>query len=151
MDRGLAGTMVALARHGLAAMTPATGAGAIMSQRSHLNFVVEDLGDRAKSVIDKPAVDAEALRQTVRNRTLDLLDEWNKIAHELSQNGAALQYQSEVGAAKRLLHEFLNTELKTLPPKYKKFRANRSLRDVEPNVNLWLKKLDGVDVEEDEV
>jgi hypothetical protein len=31
-----------------------------------------------------------------------------------------------------------------------KFRANRSMRDVEPGVNLWMKKLDGTQVEEDE-
>ena len=31
-----------------------------------------------------------------------------------------------------------------------KFRANRSLRDVEPSVNLWVKTIDGVDIEEDE-
>ena len=31
-----------------------------------------------------------------------------------------------------------------------KFRANRSLRDVEPSVNLWVKTIDGVELEEDE-
>jgi hypothetical protein len=30
-----------------------------------------------------------------------------------------------------------------------KFRANRSLRDVEPSVNLWVKTLDNVDLEEE--
>jgi hypothetical protein len=32
-----------------------------------------------------------------------------------------------------------------------KFRANRSLRDVEPSVNLWMKTLEGADVEDDEL
>jgi hypothetical protein len=32
---------------------------------------------------------------------------------------------------------------------HRKFRANRSLRDVEPDVNLFLKDLSGVQVEED--
>jgi len=31
-----------------------------------------------------------------------------------------------------------------------KFRANRSMRDVEPGVNLRMKKLDGMEVEEEE-
>jgi hypothetical protein len=31
---------------------------------------------------------------------------------------------------------------------HRKFRANRSLRDVEPEVNLFLKDLSGIDVEE---
>ena len=51
---------------------------------------------------------------------------------------------------KREPYEFLNPDLKTLPPKHKKFRANRSMRDVEPSVNLWLKTLDGVDLESGE-
>ena len=61
-----------------------------------------------------------------------------------------MQYQAEVGGANPLLHGFLDPELKRLPPRYKKFRANRSMRDVEPSVNLWLKTLEGMDVEEDE-
>jgi hypothetical protein len=32
-----------------------------------------------------------------------------------------------------------------------KFRANRSLRDVEPAVNIWVKTLDNVDLQEDEI
>ena len=40
-------------------------------------------------------------------------------------------------------------ELKKLPPRHQKFRANRSMRDVEPEVNLWLKTLDGIDITED--
>jgi hypothetical protein len=31
---------------------------------------------------------------------------------------------------------------------HRKFRANRSLRNVEPKVNLFLKDLSGVDVED---
>jgi hypothetical protein len=31
-----------------------------------------------------------------------------------------------------------------------KFRANRSMRDVEPSVNLWLKTMDGIEIEEDD-
>jgi hypothetical protein len=33
-------------------------------------------------------------------------------------------------------------------PNHRKFRANRSLRDVEPDVNLFLKDLSGGDVED---
>ena len=54
-----------------------------------------------------------------------------------------LQYQQRrSGPAKPLLYEFLDPDLKTLPPRHRKFRANRSMRDVEPSVNLWVKTLD---------
>ena len=62
-----------------------------------------------------------------------------------------MQYQTETGGPQRLLYDFLDPQLKLLPARHWKFRANRSLRDVEPNVNLWLKTLDGIDVEEDEL
>ena len=35
--------------------------------------------------------------------------------------------------------------LKSLPPRHQKFRANRSMRDVEPSVNVWLRRLDRPD------
>ena len=47
-------------------------------------------------------------------------------------------------------HETFRPELKKLPMRYRKFRANRSMRDVEPSVNLWVKTLDNIDVEEDD-
>jgi len=57
-----------------------------------------------------------------------------------------------VGQAPPLLHEFLSPEVKNLPPHHPrmKFRANRSMRDVEPSVNLWLKTMDGTVIESEE-
>jgi hypothetical protein len=132
-------------------MTAPKGAGEILKERQKLDFVVNCLAERAKAHATMPPLEAEQLRQVVRDRANDLFDEWSKIALELVQAGVALQYQSEVGAAQRLLYEFLNPELKRLPLRHRKFRANRSLRDVEPSINLWLKTMDGTDIEEDEL
>src|SRR5207237_5286627 len=98
-----------------------------------------------------PTEAAEAA-QRARNRSIELLDEWSKLAADLSQSGVPLQYQQEVGGAQRLLYDFLNPELKNLPQQHvkMKFRANRSMRDVEPTVNLRMKRLDGTQVEEEE-
>jgi hypothetical protein len=151
LDRGLAGTLVALARHGHAPMTPPRGAGEVLNERPRLDFVVNALAERAKEHASVGAEEAEELRLKVADRAKDLLDEWSRVAMEGVPNGVALQYQSEVGGqTQRLLYEFLNPDLKRLPPRRKKFRANRSLRDVEPSVNLWLKTMDGRDLEEDE-
>jgi hypothetical protein len=150
LDRGLAGTLVALARQGHAPMTPPRGAGEILNERLKLDFAVNSLAERAKTHSSLGAVEAEELRLKVRDRVIDLLDEWSKIAIDLNQAGVALQYQVEAGAAQRLLYEFLNPDLKLLPARRKKFRANRSLRDVEPSVNLWLKTMDGADLEEED-
>jgi hypothetical protein len=149
LDRGLAGTLVALARQGHAPMTPPKGATEILRQRGKLDFVVEALAARAAAHGETPQ-EADSLRQRVRERAVDLLDEWSHIAHEFESQGAQLQYQIEAGAAQRLLYEFLNPELRQLPLRRRKFRANRSMRDVEPSVNLWVKTLDNVDVEDDQ-
>ena len=150
LDRALAGTLIALARQGHDTMTPPRGAHESLVNRPDLDFVVDALADRAQSHSALSQDEADRLRQRVRERSLDLLDEWSKIAMELNKVGAQLQYQLETGGAQRLLYEFLNPELKRLPARHRKFRANRSMRDVEPDVNLWLRTIDGVEIEEEE-
>lgn len=150
LDRGLAGTLVALARQGHMPMTPPRGAASILQERNNLDFVPDRLGERAQSHAKMLPAEADELRLKVRQRAMDLLEEWSKIAMDYSQVGAGLQYQSEVGAAKPLLYQFLDAELKVLPLRHRKFRANRSMRDVEPSVNLWLRNLDNVEIEEEE-
>ena len=122
MDRGLAGTLVALARQGHPPMTPPRGATAILRERTYLDFVAECLAERARShsKMLSPA-EANELRLRVRDRATNLLEEWTKIAVELNQVGAGLQYQAEVGGANPLLHGFLDPDLKRLPT-----RATRS-------------------------
>jgi hypothetical protein len=149
LDRGLTGTLVALTRLAHAPMTPPKGATEILRERGKLDFVIDALAARAAAYAETPQ-EEQALRQRVRERAVDLLDEWSRIAHEFQNQGVPLQYQIEAGAAQRLLYEFLSPELKKLPLRHRKFRANRSMRDVEPSVNLWVKTLDNIDVDEDE-
>ncbi|QDT21418.1 DISARM system helicase DrmA [Gimesia chilikensis] len=151
LDRGLAGTLIALARLGNSVMTPPRGALEILNERARLDSAVDLLAERALETHDKrSSEDAKQLKLKVHKQCNGLLDAWYTIAKELHDVGGALQYQTETGGAQRLLYEFLNTELKTLPARHKKFRANRSMRDVEPSVNLWLKTIDGVDIDEEE-
>ena len=150
LDKGLAGTVVALARQGWDAMTPPEGAEEILSERSHLEFVVDCLSERARSHRRMTEEEAESCRKQVKDRVLDLLDTWSWIADDYLKDGAHLQYQAEVsGRGQRLLHDFLDPELKKKNQRHKKFRANRSLRDVEPSVNLWMRTMDEPDMEEE--
>ena len=152
LDRGLAGTLVGLARQVHSPMTAARGAGEILNERARLDFVAEVLANRAQAHRrDMSPEEAARERERVRLKAQDILEEWSRIAMEYAQQGVTLQYQTETGGAQRLLYDFLDPQLKLLPARHWKFRANRSLRDVEPSVNLWLKTLDGIDVEEDEL
>ena len=152
LDRGLAGTVVGLARHGLAPMTPASGAARILSERARLDFVADALSQRALGCCSLPPAEADRVRSQVRERTLDLLDEWSKEAMELGNVGVGLQYNPmEAGGLQPLLRDFLSADLKNLPPTHRrmKFRANRSLRDVEASVAVQVKTIDLQPVEED--
>jgi hypothetical protein len=83
---------------------------------------------------------------------LTLIDDWAKVARSYQQVGTGLQYNPmEAGGAKQLLYDFLSPELKNLPPENPKmkFRANRSLRDVEAEVNLWVRTLDNIELQEE--
>ena len=134
LDRGLAGVTVALCRLGHAAMTPAKGAQLIREYRHELDDMIKFLVERAEQH-DKN-VNAEEIRSMVRERVIKLLDTWEKII----QTFPDLQYQKEENNLPRLLHDFLDDELAHKPSYMKEFRAQRSLRDVEPTVNLWVKQ-----------
>jgi len=61
--------------------------------------------------------------------------------------GVELQYQKyEKDGPKPLLKDMLERRFES--EHHRKFRANRSLRDVEPDVNLFLKDLSGMQVED---
>ena len=140
LDRALPAVLTALMRYADPQLTPPRGADAIETLRSALEApLIKVLSDRAEghAAVADPA-EAAALRQNLSDRVKDLLDTWCRIAHDNAQQGIPLQYQHEVGGTVRLLYEFLNRDA---PPLWK-FRANRSMRDVEPSINLWLETLD---------
>jgi hypothetical protein len=155
LDKGLAATLVGLARHGHRPMTAPLGAMKILDERTRLEFVIGTLAERVYGHSKElPLEELEKMRQRVRERVIALMDDWAKAAKEYRDVGTGLQYnKDEVGAAKQLLHDFLSSELKNLPPENvkMKFRANRSMRDVEPDVNLWVRTLANEELEEEPV
>ncbi len=143
LDRALAAVVVALARLELPELTPPKGAVAAVQRRGALAFIADRLADRAEGHSSElEDVDREGLRELVKARVNDLLDEWAKIAAENQQVSAGLQYQREVPADPPLLHVPLDPELTRLPARFRKFKAQRSLRDVEGSVNIWVRRFD---------
>ena len=147
IDRGIAAVSVALARLGHSGMTPARGALAINKHRVQLEFVADILARRAEGHDAQLTRDeAEALRKKVKDRVNGLLDAWQSIATKKGD----LQYQREVGVSPPLLFDPLDPELEKQTKEAQQFKANRSLRDVEPTVNLWVRNPDGSMTEESE-
>jgi hypothetical protein len=148
IDRGLPAVTVSLARLGWEPLTAPLAAASITGQRASLTFVPDALGQRVDNFDRRmEEADRQALRQKVRGQVQDLLDEWVKIAESNRAVGVGLQYQQEAGVAPPLLRDPLDQSLPTLAPGQRKFKAGRSLRGVEPNVNLWVKQVNGLEVE----
>jgi hypothetical protein len=144
IDRGIAAATVALARLGHPGLTAPRNALAITKLRAELDFVAEVLSRRAEGHDTQlGSEEAEALRSRVRDRVQGLLDAWQQIATEYGD----LQYAIETGSSPPLLFDPLDPELAKKSKAAQQFTAHRSLRDVEPTVNLWLRNPDGQLVE----
>ncbi len=148
LDRGFAGALVALARHAQPDLTPPLGVEALAKVRATLE---RQLLDAFLNRIRQQPLASEDEREerlrSVQNRIVDLLDSWQKIFDDYHKAGVAVQYQRyELKQPRPLLREILDEDFET--EHHRKFRANRSLRDVEPEVNLFLKDLSGAGVED---
>ncbi|MBU6346709.1 MAG: DISARM system helicase DrmA [Cyanobacteria bacterium REEB494] len=133
IDRGLAAITVAIARLGDPEMTAALNAVKICEKRDKLGFVVDTICQRAEiQELDK-SVFPETI-DNIEQRVNQLLNDWMEIANEKK----LIQYQKEEGKAPPLLFNPLDPELEELPVKARQFKAQRSLREIEPTVNLWV-------------
>lgn len=141
LDRGFAGAMVGLARHALAPLTPPRGAEGITVVRTELERrLLAVFEERLRSQPFADEEEREERLRSVRNRIVDLLDSWRAVIDDYQDAGVAVQYQKyELQRPKPLLQEMLATSFES--EHQRKFRASRSLRDVEPDVNLFLKDL----------
>ena len=148
LDRGFAGALVSLARHLEARLTPPDGVEHIREVRTELERrLVEAFLERVRQQPFADEAEREERLRSVQNRVVDLLDSWRKIFEDFRASGVALQYQKyELKQPQPLLREMLDTDFRS--EHHRKFRTNRSLRDVEPEVNLFLKDLSGLQVED---
>ena len=150
LGRGLAAITVALGRHGNKRLTPGKRAIDIVAERDRLGFVADAIAARAEAHDRDLDTAAQAnLRQHVRARVHRLLDDWSNLAKAQQAVGEPLQYQHHSGNDS-LLHQPGDPKLDELSPEFRKFTAARSLRDVEPAVNLWIRNPDGFLVEEEQ-
>ncbi len=147
LDRGFAGALVALSRHAEASLAPPKGAEQIPHVRRDLErHLLDAFLERVQEQPFDDESEREECLRSVQNRIGDLLDSWRKIFDDYHKGGVEMQYQKyELKTPKPLLREVLDTEFES--EHHRKFRANRSLRDVEPEVNLFLKDLSGIELE----
>jgi hypothetical protein len=126
-------------------LTSPARAGSMARPHASVEWTADVLARRAERHALTSEPEQEELRQKVKKRTKDLLDTWERIAHATD---GVLQYGKEVRQAPPLLYEPLDPELKLKPKEASHFKASRSLRDVEPTVNLWIRTPDNLELEE---
>jgi hypothetical protein len=148
LDRGLAGALVGLARQSEPKLTPPLGVEQIANVRAAVERrLLDDFLERVRQQPFADEDEREERLRSVQNRIVDLLDSWRKIFDDYHTAGVAMQYQKyELTQPRPLLREMLDTDFES--EHHRKFRANRSLRDVEPEVNIFLKDLNGMQVED---
>jgi hypothetical protein len=148
LDRGFAGALVSLARHAEPVLTPPQGVEQIAVVRAALERrLLDAFLERVRQQPLADEAEREERLRSVQNRVVDLLDAWIKVLEDYQKVGVAMQYQKyELKKPRPLLREILDTDFES--DNHRKFRANRSLRDVEPEVNLFLKDLTGAQVED---
>jgi hypothetical protein len=129
--------MVALARLGIAEMTNPLGASQVNQHREELENIIKIISRRAEA--HNPELsgqESETLRQELRGRINDLVDTWVSRADKEQR----LQYdKNEVDSVSALLLSAFELKSEEAPLEQQKFKAQRSLRDVEPTVELWIK------------
>ena len=141
LDRGFAGAMVGLARHAEPKLTPPRGVEEIAAVR---NALEERLRRLYEDRLDSQPFDSEEeraeRRRSVTDRIGELLDAWVSVLADYHSTNTNVQYQRYENRGPRpLLREMLEKDFDSADQR--KFRANRSLRDVEPEVNLYLREL----------
>lgn len=143
LDRGFAGAFLAFSRHVIPQLTTPLGAERIADVRVELERrLIQLFSERVRQQPFENEEERAQRLSSVQSRIVDLLDSWIKVFDDYSAKGIPLQYQRyELDKAKPLIREVLDTDFES--EHHRKFRVGRSLRDVEPSVNLFLKDLSG--------
>jgi hypothetical protein len=138
LERGLPAITVALARHLSDQLTPSSCAGDVAALAEVREAVAEALRRRvAIGLVHAPA-DADAQASSVAEQVRHIVDDWCAIA----QKHGRMEYGREDGVLPPLLRTPLDPQLLELDDeREKQFKANRSLRDVEPSALLLKDRL----------
>jgi ATP-dependent helicase YprA (DUF1998 family) len=123
IDRALAPAVVSLARHLEPLLAEERAAGKVGDHSYLRQTIADEIVRRAQSI---NVVGGHA---ALRGQVEDLIDTWATLAADAIQNGGRMYYGYPVGEA--LLRDPLSPLLRASGPDYERFKASRSMRDVE--------------------
>jgi hypothetical protein len=142
LDRGLAGTLVAMTRLCSTVMTAPEDAMSIKEQRALADQAAKYLAARAGL---ETGVD---LHEGVHALCKSLLDSWEQVVRRTRDEAASTRsysrFDREKGAGKPLLFTSIDEDKPAPDSDEGRFAAPTSMRDVEATVHLWVRaKLGG--------
>jgi len=144
LDRGLAGTFVALTRLLDPALTRPKSVMDIETNLAVAERAVAALRTRSESLPQH--LDGEShLADLVAKRAQNLLDSWRTLVHSAKEGAGTLSYSrfDREKGDKKMLYLTLDEEKPAEGTDEAKFAAQTSMRDVEPVVHLWLPRKGG--------
>jgi hypothetical protein len=143
LDRGLAGTLLAMARQHDPELTPSAAAMRIGDHRDLAEEAVRALADRGALQPGLSKEREEAVRAALTLRVRALIEAWERLALLAPQGGYRRIYspwdRGKGGTDRPMLRQVLDRPELQAPPEAKLFTAPASMRDVEPSTHLWLR------------
>lgn len=143
LDRGLAGTLVAMTRFSHPDLIPADGVLAVARHAEQAQAAIEALAARAARQPGQEREQAEELVSQVRDRGVNLLETWKHLVTSTSDETAKARYSPydrEKVAGPPLLQTALDPDAADDMSPQSRFRAPTSMRDVEETAHLWLRQ-----------
>jgi hypothetical protein len=141
LDRGLAGTLVAMTRFASPDLTPPRGAMALPTNRALANEVVDRIAARASSQPELHKDGQIKLEEELRKRGQNLLDTWTDMVRSTPEDPKQRRYSKfdrEKTGGKPLLFTPLDQDRPGAGTPEGRFAAPTSMRDVEATAHLWL-------------
>jgi hypothetical protein len=143
LDRGLAGTLLAMARLGNSVLTPPAAAMEIETHRELADASVDVLAKRAGGQT-RDADDCARWTKAVHDRGHRIVEAWVKLTkvarHEGGTKRSYSRFDKDKTAGKPLLFTIIDDDLPPPNSDDVRFAAPTSMRDVEPSVHLWIER-----------
>lgn len=146
LDRGLAGSVVAMARFMDQAMTPADGVMKIAQHKQQLETVIEALALRATRQPGQEQGPADEFVRQLKQRARNLLETWELIVASTPDAPVKKRYSrfdKEKPGGSPLLFLALDEDAPEEHSREARFCAPTSMRDVEETAHLWVSKFLG--------
>jgi hypothetical protein len=145
LERGLAATLVAMARLADPTLTPPSGAMEISSHRASVAAAaVRALAERAGMHDEMTAEEHSRLVSAVEAQAEHLLDTWEKLVKRAREEGAARRsysrFDKDRTAGRPLMSTVIDEDQGDRSREEREFIAPTSMRDVEASVHLWLER-----------